>query len=69
MEASEVVKGRTNDEASMATKIPGVLGGNFVVNDYRAANEAKQYGIKVEGAMEVFPGRDSRGYGGLVDKI
>ncbi len=50
-------------------KVPRVLGGNFVVDDNCAANGAKWCGIKVEGAMEVFPGRDGRGYGGLSKKV
>lgn len=64
LETMEVLKGSTNVEATtLATKVIGVLGGNFVVDDNWTANEANRCGIKVEGVIEIFPGRDGMHYG------
>ena len=49
-----------NLEAVPATKILIFACGRLVVDDDAAANRAKWVGVKVEGAVEVIPGRQGR---------
>ena len=52
-------------EAIAASVGPGLALAGFVVDDYWATNWAEWCGVKVEGAVEVFPSGYGGGYGGL----
>ena len=55
-EAAVVVEGRANVETLAAAEVPGYADAGFVANNDRSANGANWGGVKVEGAIEVFPG-------------
>ena len=51
-----MVEGRANVETLAAAEVPGYADAGFVANNDRSANGANWGGVKVEGAIEVFPG-------------
>ena len=60
----EVLQGGANIEAVAGAEGPGGAGGGLVVDEYAAFNGAEGGGVKVEGAIEVFPCGDEEGDGG-----
>ena len=69
LEAAVVVESGSDVETRASVEGTRESRGGFVVNDDRAARGTDGSGIKVEGAMEVFPGQDSRCYGSLAEKV
>ena len=69
LEAAVVFQGRADVEAITGAEGLGGVGGWLVVDEYAASNGAKGGGVKVEGAIEVFPSGSDEGDGGLAEKI
>ena len=69
MEAVVVLQGGANVEAVAGTEGPGGAGGWLVVDEYAESDWAKRGGVKVEGAIEVFPRGSEGGNGALAEKV
>ena len=54
-ETSVVLQGGADVESVAGAEGPGGTGGWLVVYEYAASNGAKEGGVEVEGAIEVFP--------------
>ena len=69
LEAAVVLQGGDDVESVAVAEGPGGAGGWLVVNEYAASDGAEGGGVKVEGAIEVFPSGSEGGNGGLAEKV
>ena len=60
---------RADGETFADAEVPRSVGAWFVVDDDWASKGSQWSGVKVEGAIEVFPGGDVRGDVGLAEYI
>ena len=69
LEAAVVLQGRADVEAVVSAEGLGGAGGWLVVDEYAASDGAEGGGVKVEGAVEVFPSRSEGGNSGMAKKV
>ena len=69
MEATVVLERRSNVETFAAAEVPGFSNVRLVVDYHEADNGSERSGIKVEGAMKVFPCGHFCCNGGLAQDI
>ena len=64
-----MLQGGDDVEAVAGAEGPGGAGGGLVVDEDAASHGAEGGGIKVEGAIEVFPCGCEEGDGGLAEEV
>ena len=69
LEAAVVFQDGADVEAVVGTEGPGGAGGGLVVDKYAASDWAEGGGVKVKGAVEVFPSGCEGGDGGLAEEV
>ena len=69
METALVFQVGAGVEAVAGADGPGGAGGGLVVYEYAASNGAEGGGVKVEGAIEVFPCGCEEGDGELAEEV
>ena len=64
-----MLQGGSDVESVAGAEGPGGVGGWLVVDEYAVSYGAEGGGVKVEGAIKVFPSGSEGGEGGLTEKV